>query len=360
VIFHDFQFRTRYDSHGGVDCSKFLAYTSRGFSTAMFTMTAFELTLANLEARDIVNDCVTMEARIESYRTRKSADNPSLILNNYIDNEIPQECEIPEINAAEITVGRLRSAVFRHGALIVRNMLSKSSVDALVLATDRVVDACANPSDVASASTYFNPPRNLGTIMPNKEKELRNTRSFHRDSGSAMCVEAPSVAEALLGLYEAHGLKELLSEYLGEPPCLSVKKWVLRRSILPVAEAGWHQDGAFMGTNLNSLNMWIPLNKCGGDTGAPGLDVVPLRLHKIASAEGAQFDWSVSDSLVANRYMDSQPLQPVFNAGDAFFFDHYYLHRTQFRTDFTQLRYAIETWFFGASSFPKNQIPLLW
>jgi hypothetical protein len=51
---------------------------------------------------------------------------------------------------------------------------------------------------------------------------------------------------------------------------------------------------------------------------------------------------------------------PVFNAGDAFFFDHFYLHRTQYRTDFTKLRYAVETWFFGASSFPKNQIPLAW
>jgi hypothetical protein len=175
-----------------------------------------------------------------------------------------------------------------------------------------------------------------------------------------MCVEAPSVAEALLKLYEAHGLRELVGEYLGEAPCLSVKKWVLRRSVLPVAEAGWHQDGAFMGTNLNSINMWIPLNTCGGETGAPGLDIVPQRLYKIASAEGAQFDWSVSDSLVTSRFAENSPIMPVFNAGDAFFFDHFYLHRTQFRTDFTKLRYAVETWFFGASSFPKNQIPLAW
>lgn len=196
--------------------------------------------------------------------------------------------------------------------------------------------------------------------MPNKDRELINTRSFHRDSGSAMCVEAPSVAEALLQLYEAYGLKALLAEYLGEPPCLSVKKWVLRRSKLPVAEAGWHQDGAFMGTNLNSINLWMPLNECGGETGAPGMDVVPRRLYRIASAEGAQFDWSVSDSQVNSNFVETRPVMPVFHGGDAFFFDHFYLHRTQFRTDFTKLRYAVETWFFGASSFPKNQIPLAW
>lgn len=337
-----------------------MAYTSSGFWIAILPMTAYELKLADLEARNIVTDCATMETRIEAYRTRQSSEHPSLILKGRIDNEIPQKCGVPEITAGELTVTQLRTAVFTHGALIVRNLFSKPTIDTLIRATDRVVDACADTERELSANTYFNPPRNLRTIMPNKDKELGNTRSFHRESGSAMCVEAPSVAEALLQLYEAHGLKELVGEYLGEPPCLSVKKWVLRRSRLPVAEAGWHQDGAFMGTNLNSINMWIPLNECGGETGAPGLDVVPLRLHKIASAEGAQFDWSVSDSLVSSRYADSRPQMPVFNAGDAFFFDHFYLHRTQYRTDFTKLRYAIETWFFGSSNFPKNQIPLAW
>ena len=196
--------------------------------------------------------------------------------------------------------------------------------------------------------------------MPNKDRELGNTRNFHRTSGSAMCVEAPSVAESLLQLYESYGLKDLVTEYLGEPPCLTVKKWVLRRSLLPVQEAGWHQDGAFMGTDINSINMWIPLNECGGETGAPGMDVVPLRLNSIASSDGAQFEWSVSDEQATGSYSKGQPLMPEFNEGDAFFFDHFYLHRTQYRTDFNKLRYAIETWFFGESSFPKNQIPLAW
>jgi hypothetical protein len=38
-----------------------------------------------------------------------------------------------------------------------------------------------------------------------------------------MCVEARSVAEALLQLYEAQGLKQLMTEYLGELRCLSEK-----------------------------------------------------------------------------------------------------------------------------------------
>ena len=323
-------------------------------------MSAFELTTVDLESRNIASDCARISTRIESYRAREAAAHPSLIVSEQHEPPIPAERCVPEINANELTIDSLRAAISEHGALIVRDMFPKAPMDTLIKAADNVIDACLDSGSTPTINTYYNPPGNLRTIMPKKDRELGNTRSFHRESGSAMCVEAPSVAEALLQLYEAHGLKELIGLYLGEPPCLSVKKWVLRRSKLPVAEAGWHQDGAFMGTNLNSLNMWMPLNECGGTTGAPSMDVVPQRLNKIASAAGAQFDWSVSDSQVSSRLVNSQPLAPTFSAGDVFFFDHFYLHRTQYRPDFTKLRYAVETWFFGASSFPKNQIPIDW
>ena len=323
-------------------------------------MSAFELTTVDLESRDIASDCAKIGSRIESYRAREAAVDPALIVREQHQPTMPAEHCVPEITASKLTADSLRAGISEHGALIVRNLFSKTSMDTLIKAADNVIDACSDSTLTPRINTYYNPPGNLRTIMPKKDRELGNTRSFHRESGSAMCVEAPSVAEALLELYEAHGLKDLIGLYLGEPPCLSVKKWVLRRSKLPVAEAGWHQDGAFMGTNLNSLNMWIPLNECGGTTGAPSMDVVPQRLNKIASAAGAQFNWSVSDSQVSSRLADGQSLAPAFSAGDVFFFDHFYLHRTQYRPDFTKLRYAVETWFFGASSFPKNQIPIDW
>ena len=115
-----------------------------------------------------------------------------------------------------------------------------------------------------------------------------------------------------------------------------------------------------MGTDINTINLWIPLTECGGETGAPGMDLIPKRLNKIASAEGATFDWSVSDEEASSNFGGASPVAPVFNPGDAFFFDHFYLHRTQFRDDFTKLRYAIETWFFGSTSFPKSQVPIAW
>jgi hypothetical protein len=324
-------------------------------------MTAPLLHPDTLTHRDWETDRATVTERIERFRERQADPQPKLIVPTDTVPQAPEHCCVPEVAARDLDAATLKSALAEHGALIARGFFSAEELDGLTAAADRVIDACLDPAQKdQTRSAFYSPPENLRTIMPNGERELGNTRTFHRESGSAMCVESPTVAEALLRLYETKGLKDLITQYLGEPPCLSVKKWVLRRSKLPVAEAGWHQDGAFMGTDINSINMWLPLSRCGGTTGAPGMDMVPRRINAIASAEGAQFDWSVSDALVGDEHADNGPVAPVFEVGDAFFFDHFYLHRTQFREDFTALRYAVETWFFGESAFPKNQIPLAW
>jgi hypothetical protein len=325
-------------------------------------MSEHELARERLEARDIAADKATMAQRMETFRDQMPSSNPALIVSADGASTAQAEPCVPEVTAQQLNGAVLRTALAEHGALIVRNLFSTMETDALVGAIDQVLNACDSPKAVRSklASTYFNPPDNMVSIMPEKAMELGSLRLFNSAGGAAMAVEAPSVAEALLQFYEKYGLRELISDYLGEPPCLSVKKWVLRRSKLPFDAGGWHQDGAFMGTDINSINLWIPLTRCGGETGAPGMDVVPERLRKIASADGATFNWSVSDEHVHSDAFRSRPVAPVFNPGDAFFFDHLYLHRTQSRDDFTRVRYAVETWFFGSTSFPKDQIPLAW
>lgn len=325
-------------------------------------MTAFQLTRENLEARDIASDKAALEGRIEAYRDISPVEHPSLIIDPQGDVPVNATGTVPEIPAGELTADRLKEALANDGALLVRNMFPVEVTETLTAAIDEVLAAADSPREIKSklANTYFNPPDNLVSIMPEKQMELAALRLFNHTAGAVMCAEAPCIAEALLQLYEEHGLKELITQYLGEPPVLSVKKWMLRRSELPVAEGGWHQDGAFMGRDINTINMWLPLTYCGGDTGAPGMDLVPLRLNDVASAQGAAFDWSVANDHVNKRFEENRPVAPVFNAGDVFFFDHLYLHRTQFRQDFNRLRYAIETWFFGSSSFSKSQIPVAW
>ena len=177
-----------------------------------------------------------------------------------------------------------------------------------------------------------------------------------------MCVESASISEYLLELYESVGIKSIVTDYLGEPPCLSALKWVLRRPTLPTNRDGWHQDGAFMGEGINSLNMWIAANRCGGESGAPGMDLLPQRLTKILGAgeDDAVFDWSVSEGAMTTSQFRNEITAPVFEAGDALFFDHFLLHRTQYGGEFIRPRYAIETWFFDSKNFPSNQVPFSW
>jgi hypothetical protein len=325
-------------------------------------MSSFQLSREILEARDVALDRDSVTQRLERFRHVMPTDRPQLIVREDKGRTPPAKGCVPEVAADALTSSALRSAIADHGALIVRNLFTTAETDALIEVIDRVLEACHSPRAVRAklANAYFNPPANLVSIMENKEKELADLRMFNGIVGAVMCVEAPTVAEALLQLFEAHGVKTLVTDYLGEAPCLSVKKWVLRRNLPTKDAAGWHQDGAFMGTDINTINMWLPLSTCGGETGAPGMDVIPQRLYRIASADGADFAWSVSEDQVRSGAMSTGTTAPVFNAGDAFFFDHFYLHRTQFREDFTRPRYAIESWFFGATTFPKSQVPVAW
>lgn len=325
-------------------------------------MAGFPLTPTALEVRDLAQDKASLEQRLEAYRDIEPDSDPSLIIPPGGQVVLPDNPEVPEVSAGEFTVEKLREAVTVHGALLVRDMFPAEQVSSMTSAIDRVLEACDSPRKVRAelSNHYFNPPDNIVSIMPEKAMELGALRLFSAAANSALCIESPSIAEMLLEFYEDHGLKEIVTQYLGEPPVLSVKKWVLRRSELPMEETGWHQDGAFMGTHINTLNLWIPLTECGGTSGAPGMDLVPQRLTEIQSAEGATFDWAVSDDEAIKVSSKGSPVAPVFHAGDAFFFDHFYLHRTQYREDFTKLRYAIETWFFGSRSFPKSQVPIAW
>ena len=160
----------------------------------------------------------------------------------------------------------------------------------------------------------------------------------------------------LLELFEDLGLRELIGSFLGERPALSANKCNLRR--VPVTTStNWHQDGAFLGADVRSLNVWVSLSHCGID--APGLDIVPRRLDGVleTGTDGALFDWSVSPAVV--EQVGTPVLRPELAPGDALLFDHLFLHRTGVSPGMTQERYAIESWFFAPSSYPEGQIPIV-
>ena len=51
-------------------------------------------------------------------------------------------------------------------------------------------------------------------------------------------------------------------------------------------------------------------------------------------------------------------IRPIFEPGDALFFDEMFLHQTGSDPSMRKPRYAIENWFFGGSAFPGEYAPI--
>ena len=122
---------------------------------------------------------------------------------------------------------------------------------------------------------------------------------------------------------------------------------------------GWHQDGAFLGKDVRSVNFWLALSPCGRD--APGIDLVPRRIPYIVETgtHGAEMDWIVGPGMVDLLAQDAPVASPEFAAGDALLFDHLFLHRTSLPPNRTLDRWAIEAWMFAPSHYPMSFEPLV-
>jgi hypothetical protein len=261
----------------------------------------------------------------------------------------------PEVNGADLTAEALGSGILRHGCLLVRGLVPRSKVSPLVYAIDKALesyDAHCDGVPVSETTPWFVP------FEPGAGYSVRYGRQWVRDAGGAWMVDSPRALFELIETFQDVDLDRVLTEYLGERPALSVKKCTLRR-VPTDTRADWHQDGAFLGTGIRTVNVWLSLSHCGDD--APGLDLVPRRLDHIVETgtHGAQFDWSVGPELVERVAADAGVVRPIFEPGDCLLFDDFFLHQTGVSPDMTQERYAIESWFFAPSTYPDDQIPIL-
>ena len=152
-------------------------------------------------------------------------------------------------------------------------------------------------------------------------------RSFVSGGSGIWTADSPRMLFELLEAYDTLGVREVVGEYLGERPAISVNKGTLRRAEPTVGTEWWHQDGAFLGAGIRSLNIWLALTDCGVD--APGMEVVPRRIEEIVEkgTRGADFNWSVGQEVV-DEVSGGATALPAFKAGDALLFDHLCLHRT--------------------------------
>ncbi len=169
-----------------------------------------------------------------------------------------------------------------------------------------------------------------------------------------LAADSPRLTYEMLELFAAAGLPRLVGRYLGEPPLLSVHKTTLRKAD-PAVGGAWHQDGAFMG-DVKALNLWLSLSRCGDE--APGLDIVPRRVDRIVIDHDAMLDVELTRTKAREAAGDVPILRPIFEPGDALFFDELFLHQTASDPSMPNPRYAIESWFFGGSAFPADYAPV--
>lgn len=265
----------------------------------------------------------------------------------------------PDVRAEELHVERVRAAIGDHGYLRVQGLFSPEAVAHLT----RVIDAAFAAADrfhggQREPSEWFAPFRPDDRFPDEVKRKIGNKRKFVRDAGGVWAADSPRGLFELFEALHTVGLGEVITEYLGERPAIALDKCTFRL-VGPDSDSDWHQDGAFLGADIRTLNVWITLSECGRD--APGLDLVPKRFDRLVEAgtEGAFFWWSVGQGVVDREARDAPVVRPEFAAGDVMLFDQFFLHRTAADPSMTRSRYAIETWFFAPSTYPEGYVPLL-
>jgi hypothetical protein len=266
-------------------------------------------------------------------------------------DRLPQASGLPDIAPADVTPELLRAGILRDGSLLVRGMIPREVATRYAEEIDRSFEERDRHDEGGSpAAGYyeeFEPDPRFGAPM---------SRPWIKEGGGVLAVDSPMLAFELLEIFERSGISRLASDYLGEPAAISAQKTTLRKAA-PEVGGAWHQDGAFMG-DVRALNVWVSLSRCGDLS--PGLDIVPRRLDHLVSAgtEGTFLSYQVSQQNAEEAAGDTPIVRPVFEPGDVLFFDELCLHQTGSDPAMPNPRFAIESWFFGASAFPGEYAPV--
>lgn len=262
----------------------------------------------------------------------------------------PNESGIPEISADELSAETIGGGLVHHGCLRVNGLAASDQVtwfrDCIDAAFEgrerRLEDAEAD----ISQSGFV--PFSVGKV----KAEGFGSGAFVR------AADVPTAMRRLVDLFADSGLRSAVTGYLGERPAMIANKWVLRRSPSGKQGTDYHQDGAFLGADIRTIDCWIALSDCGPGTGLPAMDLVPRRFDVLEPDPEAVFDWAQSEAAVMAVMPDAAVASPVFAAGDALLFDERLPHRTSVGLELTT-RYAVESWFVAPSSYPDRHVPFV-
>ena len=258
---------------------------------------------------------------------------------------------MPEIEPSNLTPEILRAGILASGCVLVRGLIDASQAQDF----GDLIERCFKERARHDADRSFN-ERMYVPFEFDPRRGVRLLREWIKEGGGVLSVDSPQLSFLMGEVYAAAGLPALVRGYLGEEPMVSGDKTTLRKAE-PTVSGAWHQDGKFMG-EVTALNLWLALSHCGDN--APGLDLVLRRLegHVEAETDEAMMTNQVSQRMAERTAGDRPILRPIFEPGDALLFDELLLHKTASEPTMRRPRYAIENWFFGASGFPENYVPL--
>lgn len=259
---------------------------------------------------------------------------------------------LPEVAAPELTTEVLGGAVAHHGALIVRRLFDDDRV-ARGLQTIRTAQrAAAATSGRALGDEWFRP-------FPKCERDDNILRRMVQDKGGTWLADSPAATAHFLDELAAVGAVGAIAGHFGERPAFSLQKSTMRESPPKEEMTGWHQDGSFLGGDVRTMNVWVSFTRCGGDHPAPGLEVVPRRVGELLPTMRLWGAAAISFDLIEELATDTPVVRPAFEPGDALMFDERFVHRTFLDGSMTEVRYALECWFFAPSHHAESYLPLV-
>ena len=156
----------------------------------------------------------------------------------------------PELPAEALSAGLLRAAVLRDGCLLVRGLVAPAQATALKIDVKRAFEArdahaAGSPGD-AGLYEEFAPEPGFAS--------LAFERAFIASVG-IWTADSPTLAMRVFDLLTSVGTRELLADYLGEDPVLSINKCTLRRGE-PGAPGPWHRTEHSSAMCAQSTSGW--------------------------------------------------------------------------------------------------------
>lgn len=272
---------------------------------------------------------------------------------------------LSEVDAGDVTADSVRAALAELGVLVVRGAADPvvaAELRVAALEACRAVDGLVGlvPGDEAPTTVPF---QHDGPLA----EHFRNLRPVNRVCQGAMMSDWPQAFGPLIGALAATPLPEALAGYLGEAPSLAVEKTVLRHipidfnhdpaPFFPDSVRGWHQDGLLWEHPSAAVNVWLAGERCGGDTGLRGVELLPRpeRVRLPAFTDGSPQGYAAA---VLDLQRTHPAPHPVLEAGDALVFDGWFVHRTPPEAGYGTSRASAELWFFAPSAFPGRLHPL--